>query len=1613
MANGCKWRLKIDGSRFLEFDKKEELEGFIAANKNKYSWRSGPEVIQITTNRYVDQIIEKNSNDTFDETKSVKTIKNSNLAITEDRLERGDSDTISVTDLITRPKENNERLVPQVIAENYESDLLKSAIIETLIRKGLNLNSLVFEPGATTERRIKLLKQELFGENIINEDNVEFYTRQASNRFGLEISSKDYDDIKEAMRTIIKSNLEVQLMGEFQHNLFYNLITKHQSVEQVKARYNQILTYMKSRFTTQYKDQRSWIAELADNFTVSKIEFDKLVDDINNVYQTILNDFKGSDGKLRGDVKIYSELDLVADLGHEIDGKSKIRGKLDILVVDGDQITIYDIKYSKRPFSRWPQEKSLTTIYQQAFYGRILNQLGINTNNIRYKVVPMYTINGKTVCEGIEDFTEKVNQNYIIRNINDYIPQIIYDNYRNPEEMDNIDKKISEVIPKEYLLSKTYRINKKYIFENNVIRENGRPKLHKGKIQFIDDTIDSDKIKDKIKYFDSEEEVKAYIDEYVERLKTIRPKLINNFLNQLKAIIKGSSPESLIKRESDARRKTFYKQLLDKYYKQDHYKIVENPNLLDRGIIPIISTTGVIDILVVDELDLNVPVEYSDRSQMKHLFETIAKPGTALYTKMEEMLSRQDMLPVDATRGTVSLFKALVVLNESNQFNDLKIGEVRAINPYYSQSKSFNDKQISFIETTLHEFLGWDKNLTTFKSGSLKGTNRLQNLEDVIIEKVRGIFRVDLGDESRLKKLLNDSELFISQKFFEQDRMTIAKKLEELILQVRVSEKITEYNLNFDIDSHRLYAWLMNLYLYYKRITMFEEGSHPKLFGKDIVHAFDSLMINSMDTIRSQNIVYLRNIMGNVFQSIRNNYTDWMSKMRKEQELFAESQGFSKLRQMTIGDLASMSRNLYRTDTYDLVFKDPWDMKNDLSTGERRMIKFALYTITGKTKREDLDDNDFLVPLMRSRLASNITSDKNPAKTIYDHFAYQFKTAISDTFEERFTEQESAADSFNEMVFEFEDRKNEEKRRNLIQKYGVNAFEQNIELILASYKMAELKRDHVNETLPQLRAIQTVIALQGNLTGNDVTGILDFIKQTVKSSLYEESLVPKEMRKVYGALTALRNIASKIALSWNFANLPREVLMGFWTNISNAMIRRYGVDSFDLGDYAKAVKYLFYDSPKFITEITKIELLNELYAMANMDLKNMVDNTISYKNGLIGGFSRYSGWALTAPDYWNRMSIFIAQMVHDGCFEAHSIIEDKDGYERLYYDMAKDKRFDVYYKYRDHAVPANLKDKYDKQYGMYIAMLKQFNHERASMDLPEYKIGDKFDYAYTVRQRESFKSFADESFGYYDHETKALFNKMWQGMLFKQFMTYLSSKKAQYTLKRTTVASQGHFVPITGVNGQQKYIKIITDKNGYYIDSELTDDNTGIPLYGWQGRVMEGILQTYKSLAVDIYNNIKLTIKKDPNMTQREIWNKYVMGNSVEATNLRAAMYDLFVFLLMGKLFRMALLDDPDESGLSYRQQIADLNWWLRNGIDLVDRSTQDVGIINALANGVFNWEIPSFSIITNAISGFVAAYKIDDLNFAESLLLGTTNVFGFMRPWRVDIKRAFKEKEE
>lgn len=183
-------------------------------------------------------------------------------------------------------------------------------------------------------------------------------------------------------------------------------------------------------------------------------------------------------------------------------------------------------------------------------------------------------------------------------------------------------------------------------------------------------------------------------------------------------------------------------------------------------------------------------------------------------------------------------------------------------------------------------------------------------------------------------------------------------------------------------------------------------------------------------------------------------------------------------------------------------------------------------------------------------------------------------------------------------------------------------------------------------------------------------------------------------------------------------------------------------------------------------------------------------------------------------------------MRHDGCWDAHSV---KDG--ELVYDWRKDKRFELF------ANDRNVNsEEYANQRALYYEMCKQFVNEHAkNADGTDftYEYGKKVDLpkAYTIKQSESMKSLADDIYGYYSHEKKALFNSMFLGSLYMQFKTFWTGKKNQY-FSKGDFKLRGQYVQKTDDEGNKLYYKI--DSNGNETD-ELTTENTHHPVLVWKG----------------------------------------------------------------------------------------------------------------------------------------------------------------------------------
>lgn len=212
------------------------------------------------------------------------------------------------------------------------------------------------------------------------------------------------------------------------------------------------------------------------------------------------------------------------------------------------------------------------------------------------------------------------------------------------------------------------------------------------------------------------------------------------------------------------------------------------------------------------------------------------------------------------------------------------------------------------------------------------------------------------------------------------------------------------------------------------------------------------------------------------------------------------------------------------------------------------------------------------------------------------------------------------------------------------------------------------------------------------------------------------------------------------------------------------------------------------------------------------------------------------GWALVAPDYFNRMTMFIAQMMHDGSWDAYSV-DETDAYLKLKYDMSKDGRFKVFCAAKGdiNNVPATQKKAFLKEQALYEAMREEFvtnenEHIAEPMTLNEDGTVTHNDIsswalprAYTLKERDSLKSFSDTTFGYYDKETKSWFYKTAFGVVFKQFMAYGSSKKVQYLNTRTDKTARGSFKQLTTNSGEKIWKITVVGDSGQQVALNVTE----------------------------------------------------------------------------------------------------------------------------------------------------------------------------------------------
>ena len=1256
-------------------------------------------------------------------------------------------------------------------------------------------------------------------------------------------------------------------------------------------------------------------------------------------------------------------------------------GVIDLLVIDPEgQVHLYDFKTSHKSSEEWQAVKELTYDYQLAFYRHMLAAYGIPVEKANLGIIPINLVNSnyesKTFesvkIEGIQDRLKREDRRAsrlewglgrVYQIVNHYIPVKASENTVSSDFITELNSDLNKFFPNyEFKIAKEYKNKAAFI-------DKCKNRMSDGRYYFYDEFL-----RDR-RYFENLDDLIAGVDVYFKSLNSNLVKESETLVNNLNKVINGKMDLNEISDPKEHNQYIF--QNIIKQYINGNYKVLNIPELSTLGIIALQNLdSNYIDFLGLTSNYLQITNEFKLSSKITGNFE-----------KGRSYLNNPLML--DATNGNIEIMKIMAAINKiPDLFNggNLKVGKITIANKFQSQALSAFTNQLNYTFNRLTNLSGVKNNFTTtdnktpilFAStlelliDSINGAIS-SNSESTSYNKIKTLFEKRTGDTGVTIQAL---ENFRSALFSEFPQLTK-----------------TDPGKNPYAPEMRVLYYLNMLINDLNNVNLSQTDRDISRYG-----ILTGAYINNPDTQQDSNLRLISTIVNQGNQNVRDSYLTWQQGWRKVIQEFKDESNYGIGQETILGFQNYLYYNLFETNedgTLNSEFLFKKENHSSLNAHENKLLKKVLWEIN--SRRFNIKSYDdpriydlqntlewYQIPLMKASGQTQVQSrvlEKKSLSTMFSRFTNVIKNskkylarAADNVISEQERENMNSARELFEMYDRFE--MGEASRQALLDEHPMDYFEKNVEDIVSSYVFSKVRKEEMDKVLPEVQGILMMVRMNAAQQGIDISTYDKYINDFMKSTVFNMSIIEDNQKHLFEVIKAVKAMNSKLTLGFNSRTGIREIVQGLWKNIGASMIRHYGKEQFGTKEYTQALGIILGDSKYFIKDVTMIETINGKYGMANMDINAMVDRFTSNKKGMAALGSRWMFWTAGCPDYLNRMSVFIAQMIKDGCWDAHSMQNGE-----LVYDWTKDERFSVY------AKGLKTHSEYKNQEGRYLKMIDQFNREKKT----NLKPGDALPAAYTSQERDSLKSFANMMYGYYDHEDKSLINHVFFGAMWLQFKTYMSSIKNKYLLKGGEY-QQGKYVHKKDENGNLLYQIITETPEGREI--QITTDGSNpnaVPVWDWQGRYMEGI-----------FMSILHGVKEVNEFGWKESWARLSEEEKyVRLKNFQMFAYDMLMWSIWSILMAMLIKQFTKERNKARRQE----------DVDLITRAQDDVvDIINSSllgsVNDFFVWQVASETIFNLQPPAFTAAKKMaSDLG---SVLTGDKNVFkaavdnvGFLRQGR------------
>lgn len=1294
----------------------------------------------------------------------------------------------------------------------------------------------------------------------------------------------------------------------------------------------------------------------------------------------------GNNAKFFTEFGIISK-ELTKDITDQLNAGNfdTINGKIDLLVIDSSgKAHIYDFKVSRRDMGEWSANTNAVTTnlkwwhstkkrgaaLQLAFYAKILKQYGIDVSTT--SLIPIKT-----------DYVYEDAKNEIGINTNSlksvergapfFVPDVLSGKYSSMAKSvfpTNFSLSGSEFTSWAETFNKLFPSQSVKKYQENLGRD---IEYYRNNKDYVQELLPSDTRYKKGKRFvlykkgiggsisvENEEQLREEIQNYITALESKRFEMCIELATRIKNIQGGQATFDTIADGVPDMHKDWIKTQFKRYF--DEYWTFNEDDILNSNGIFIFEKGGVCEIVMIANDPLSNVIN-------------LGMGTSILGSNTKDMYVNKTKI-FESSYGHIRLMECMIYISQNqDRFKDRQIQQLRVINPTSGEEVSaLNSKLIdNYNQLKMH-------NSKVFLNDLDSG---------IFVEDVKALIE---GAKSRLYAINPDILNRLKVEDVEQTIDYLNACIDLMKSEYSKLKTWSSNNIDMSDPIWQSYTMLLEAKNYLSGVITHNEINKGGYISKGM-HPVGT-MISSLQNSPSTNLRELGKIIDSFSSEVSKRCYE---KGIKSQQLF---RNFYK----KYGNGTQAFRHLFRTDVNGkldqrLLLKDPDSSEFNGSKEDKELLTYILETLNELrfNVKNDADKQALKESLQWFEFPLTEATGFNQMKslgfvTAVKNKWQEFSTLTKDVFaEDEETYLRERRDGRISLYNKFD--LTSGRRMQKIENNGIGFFDLNIERVFNQALVAFTKTEVSKEYLPLVAGLRLSMLYRSAYGKQNMEDIIKVFDKAIKSKIYGESLI-EEGKNLYKFISFIRKGFTRMALSLNFTSFFRETLQGIYAGVIRSGVKV--IPGVNEKTYLKALEYVIKESPKNISGVSLLQQLNRIYKMANQSIgsiaQNMRVNWLNIKN-----------WnedtlflTATAPDFLHRVSILVAKMMGDGCWEAHSVNERGE----LVYDFKKDGRFQHYLNNE-----TTHKD-YLKEKSLYEKMIEQFNTEGyRNKDGLMLKIGDDLPMAYTQTEAASIKNFSDLMYGHYDEESKSLFCDTFIGTFFMQYKTFLTSKFEQWAISQGIQNSEMLKQQFDPETGEELYMIIeYDDKNiphrkilrkSQLTEEQLNSEDTRV-YYDYEGIPMNSLFaeqwRFFKDIATMNINDLK------------ELWN-----NPTDRGFFLIGLHDQWIMMLLAFLVtfltgEFADVDEPlDQSKV--RAAVKRMGPVEQLAFNVIWGSTQDSQIQNIV--GSFMQNPPMYTQLVRFTN---STWQV--LTGSHSVPYALTQNFGAIRNFQGIVQNAEKLTE-